>query len=153
MKSTLRLLSLASALTATLVLTVLTGFAQTKHPAYLHALTDMRIARAHLEKAMNNAKGLVPEAKAVQQLDEAIADIKKAGIDDGKDLNDHPPVDAKLDGAGLRHRAIELIDKAHGDISKEEDNKFAQGLQQRAMGHLDKAKGFVEEGLKEYHSK
>lgn len=142
-------LSLAFALTATVALTGLTSFAQGKHPAYLHSLTDMRAARAHLEKAMGNAKGLVPEAKAIQQIDEAIADIKKAGIDDGKDLNDHPPIDAKLDKPGLRHRAIELIDKAHSDISKEEDNKFAQGLQQRSMGHLDKAKGFVEEALKD----
>jgi len=32
-----------------------------------------------------------------------------------------------------------LLEKAHQDIAHEEDNNFAQGLQQRAFGHIDKA--------------
>lgn len=35
------------------------------------------------------------EAVAVTQIDEAIEEIKKASIDDGKDLADHPQVDEK----------------------------------------------------------
>jgi hypothetical protein len=124
--------------------------AQGKHPAYLHALTDLRAARGHLEKCIKiTPVGAHPEERAIQEIDAAIADIKKAGIDDGKDLNDHPPIDAKLDRPGLRHRAIELIDKAHADVNQEEDNKFAQGLQQRAFGHIDKAKQLVEAALRD----
>ena len=33
------------------------------------------------------------EQRAIQEIDQAIQDIKRASIDDGKNLNDHPPVD------------------------------------------------------------
>jgi len=117
-----------------------TGFAaaQGRHPAYLHALTDLRAARAHLERH-DGGELRHEEKEAIHQIDSAIDEIKKASIDDGKDLNDHPPVDAHMDYPGRLHRAKELLEKAHRDISEEEDNHFAQGLQQRAFEHIDKA--------------
>jgi len=120
--------------------------AQNHHPAYLHALSDLRSARAHLQRP--DAGHLRhEEEEAIKEIDRAIDEIKKASIDDGKDLNDHPPVDAQLDWGGRLHRAVELLNKAHNDISREEDNQFAQGLQQRAMGHIDKAHHEVEEAI------
>jgi hypothetical protein len=62
-------------------------------------------------------------------------------------LNDHPPVDARLDWPGRLHRAVELLNKAHNDIAREEDNRFAQGLQQRAIGHIDAARMHAEEAI------
>ena len=120
--------------------------AQNRHPAYLHALSDLRAARAHLEPP-DGGHLCHEEEEAIKEIDRAIDEIKKASIDDGKDLNDHPPVDAHLDWSGRLHRAIELLNKAHSDISREEDNQFAQGLQQRAMGHIDKAHHEVEEAI------
>src|SRR5271167_2064106 len=61
------------------------------HPAYLHALTDLRTARAHLQRP-DGGELRDQEKKAIHEIDEAINEIKKASIDDGKDLNDHPPV-------------------------------------------------------------
>lgn len=87
------------------------------------------------------------EKKAIHEIDVAIGEIKRASIDDGKDLNAHPPVDARMDWSGRLHRAIELIDKAHNDIAREEDNRFAQGLQLRALEHIDKAHHHAEEAL------
>lgn len=127
--------------------------AQGKHPAYLHALTDLRTARAHLEHG-DGGQLRHEEKEAIREIDEAINEIKKASIDDGKDLNDHPPVDAGLDHVGRLHRARELLDKAHADLAHEEDNGFAQGLQQRSFGHIDKAHHFVDEAIRtvENHS-
>src|SRR5271163_2689240 len=116
------------------------------HPAYLHALTDLRTARAHLQRP-DGGELKEQEKKAIHEIDEAINEIKKASIDDGKDLNDHPPVDAGLAWPGRLHRALELLDKAHHDVSEEEDNGFAQGLQQRAILHIDKAHHHVEEAI------
>ena len=116
------------------------------HPAYLHALTDLRHARAHLQRP-DGGELREEEKKAIHEIDDAIGEIKKASIDDGKDLDDHPPVDAKMDWAGRLHRALELLNKAHQDVSQEEDNTFAQGLQQRAMMHIDKAHHHVEEAI------
>jgi hypothetical protein len=121
--------------------------AQGKHPAYLHALTDLRAARAHLEQRPDHGELRHEEKEAIHQIDDAIAEIKKAAIDDGKDLNDHPMVDARMDWPGRLRRAMELLDKAHQDIAHEEDNGFAQGLQQRAFEHIDKAKHAVGEAI------
>ncbi len=122
-------------------------FAQGKHPAYLHALTDLRAARAHLE-VHDGGELRHEEKEAIHAIDDAIAEIKKASIDDGKDLNDHPPVDAGLDHAGRLHRARQLLEKAHQDIAHEEDNGFAQGLQQRAFGHIDRAIHSVDDAIR-----
>src|SRR5271170_3488296 len=91
------------------------------HPAYLHALTDLRDARAHLERP-DGGELRDQEKKAIHEIDDAINEIKKASIDDGKDLNDHPPVDAHMDWTGRLHRALELVNKAHNDVAQEEDN-------------------------------
>jgi hypothetical protein len=112
--------------------------AQGQHPAYLHALTDLRHARAHLQRP-DGGELRHEENEAIREIDAAIGEIKRAAIDDGKDLNDHPPVDAGLDYTRRLHRAMELLNKAHQDLEKEEDNRFAEGLQQRAFGHIDKA--------------
>jgi hypothetical protein len=138
----------AMALFCALFLTLASGIAsaQGKHPAYLHALSDLRAARAHLD--VHDGGELRHEEKdAIHEIDEAIAEIKKASIDDGKDLNDHPPVDAGLDHSGRLHRAKQLLEKAHQDIAHEEDNGFAQGLQQHSFGHIDKAVHHVDEAI------
>jgi hypothetical protein len=117
-----------------------------EHPAYLHALTDLRHARAHLQRP-DGGELREQEKKAIHEIDEAINEIKKASVDDGKDLNDHPPVDAHMPWGGRLHSALELLDKAHHDVSEEEDNAFAQGLQERALLHIDKAHHHVEEAI------
>ena len=66
-----------------------------RHPAYLHALTDLRHARAHLENLAPTHHMDKEEEHAIDEIDKAIEEIKRAAIDDGKNLNDHPPVDAR----------------------------------------------------------
>lgn len=147
MKTALRLIT--AALVVGIVASVVTLAAPApgkEHPAYLHALTDLRHARAHLQRP-DGGELKDQEKKAIHEIDDAISEIKKASIDDGKDLNDHPPVDARMDWPGRLHRALELLNKAHQDVSQEEDNQFAQGLQQRAMMHIDKAHHHVEEAI------
>jgi hypothetical protein len=73
------------------------------HPAYLHALTDLRHARAHLERP-DGGELREQEKKAIHEIDEAINEIKRAAVDDGKNLNDHPPVDRQMDWSGRLHR-------------------------------------------------
>jgi hypothetical protein len=116
------------------------------HPAFLHALTDLRHARAHLEKP-NNPQVNWDERTAIHAVDEAINEIKKAAIDDGKPLSEHPPVDVGLDHAARLHRALELLRKAKSDIEARESNNFARGLRGRAVGHIDRAINFTEQGI------
>jgi hypothetical protein len=115
-----------------------------RHPAYLHALTDLRHARAHLDRLSPSDKIDDEEQHAIDEIDKAIGEIKRASIDDGKNLNDHPPVDAHLGHKGRYHRALELLDKAHNDIAREEDDPAVHGLRDRAPHHIDEAHHIVD---------
>src|SRR5271155_4260914 len=92
--------------------------ARADHPAYLHALSDLRLARAYVTYGNAGQQG----SYVIEEIDRAINDIKAASIDDGKPLDDHPPIDANLDFHGRYHRALDLLDHAHHDVNQEEDN-------------------------------
>jgi hypothetical protein len=115
-----------------------------RHPAYLHALTDLRHARAHLDFPAATGHMDREEQRAIEEIDKAIGEIKHAAIDDGKNLNDHPPVDAQMERRGRFHRALELLDKAHNDIAREEDDPSVRGLRDRAIHHIDEAHRIVD---------
>jgi hypothetical protein len=122
-----------------------------KHPAYLHALSDLRDARAHLEHFSNDAVNQ-EEEHAIAQIDKAISDIKQAAIMDGKDIQDHKPVDAHLQRTGRFHKALELLDKAKQDVSGEEDQPDTQGLQMRVIHHIDEARRSVKHAIETVNS-
>jgi hypothetical protein len=115
-----------------------------RHPAYLHALTDLRHARAHLENMAPTYHMDKEERHAIEEIDRAIDEIKRAAIWDGKNLSDHPPVDERMDRVGRFHRAMELLDKAHNDIAREEDDPSVRGLRDRAIHHIDEAHRIVD---------
>ena len=135
MKSLARLIPVALA-----TLLSLSAFADLpgKHPGYLHALTDLRTARWFLEHQAGDAKVYGDEDVSITEIDRAIAEIKKASIDDGKDLHDHPKVDVHEHGSRLL-KAIETLKKAHDDIDHEEDNPEVRGLRHAALEHIDHA--------------
>jgi hypothetical protein len=109
------------------------------HPAYLHALSDLRSARWLIEHRPSDWAQTNSEVEAVHQIDAAINDIKQAAIDDGKNLNDKPPTDAHFDNRGRIHEALRLLRQARSDVAREEDNGYAHGLRDRAVGHIDGA--------------
>lgn len=117
------------------------------HPYYLHALSDLRAARWMIEHRPGNWQRTVDEIEAVRRIDAAIGEIKKAAIEDGKNLEDHPPVDERNDHDGRLHVALDFLRKARKDISHDEDNRFAQGLQGRAYGHIDGAINAVKKAI------
>ncbi len=120
------------------------------HPAFLHALTDLRHARAYLERP---ARPDIQwdENTAISAIDRAINEIKRAAIDDGKNLNDHPGLDANLNHRGRLQHSLELLRKAKRDIEEREDNMFAEGLRDRAIRHIDTAINFVEQAIANAH--
>lgn len=108
------------------------------HPAYLHALTDLRTARWFLNHQAGDARVYANEDMSIGEIDAAIGEIKRASIDDGKDLNDHPQVDVNEHGSRLL-KAIESLKKARADIRHEEDNPEARELRRHAFEHIDRA--------------
>jgi hypothetical protein len=110
-----------------------------KHPFYLHALSDLRTARWMLEHRPGDAAVSGQEDVAITEIDAAIGEIKRAAIDDGKDIHDHPKADGPNDRPGRLHKALELLRKTHEDVAREEDDPVTKGLRNRAVGHIDGA--------------
>jgi hypothetical protein len=108
------------------------------HPYYLHALTDLRTARGYLQRQPGDAKVYAGEAKGVSEIEGAVNELKRASIDDHKDINDHPKIDVKDHGSRLQ-KAIELLKTAQSDAGREEDNPQARGLKTRVLDHITKA--------------
>jgi hypothetical protein len=110
-----------------------------KHPFYLHALSDLRAARWMLEHRPGDAAVSGQEDVAITEIDKAIGEIKKASIDDGKDIHDHPAVQDINERPGRLHKAVELLKKVHSDVAREEDDPMTRGLRDRAIMHIDEA--------------
>jgi hypothetical protein len=117
-----------------------------RHPAYLHALSDLRDARAHLQHLASEPV-IDQEIRAIDEIDKAIGEIKRAAIEDGKNIQDHVSIDAHLSRSGRFHKALELLDKARRDASGEEDQPDTQGLQLRVIMHIDEAHHAVERAI------
>ena len=119
------------------------------HPAYLHALSDLRMARALLTRPTRDAEVKWDENRAIAKLNAAVREINEAAIDDGKPIDDHPPIDARLRHRDRIRAAIELLDRAARDIEEREDNGFARGLRGRAVGHIRDAARFSREAIED----
>ena len=107
------------------------------HPAYLHALTDLRDARWNLEHRPGDAAVSGQEDIAIVEIDRAINDAKAAAMEDGKNIYQHPQEDARLDFRGRLHHADELLRKARNDVAQGESNPQAVELRNRVIGHID----------------
>ena len=146
MKTIPKIAVIVAAIAFLLPLATQNASAQPQHPAYLHALSDLRDARAHLQRPDGGALH-DEERNAVEEINHAIEKIKKAAIDDGKNVDDHVHVDAHLPWNGRLHKARDLLDKAHHDAGEEEDNPATQGLQGRVLYHIDRAHRYVDAAL------
>ena len=121
------------------------------HPAYLHALTDLRAARHYLNDGWAWAPVRRDDDAAIREIDAAINEIKLASIDDGKGLNDPFPMDASVSPHDRFRKANELLFKAHNDLAKAEDVPQLRGLRDRAIGHVDRAHNIVDNAERTAH--
>lgn len=111
-----------------------------EHPAYLHGLADLRAARWMVDhRPADNWVQSKEELAAVNEIDAAINEIKRASIDDHKDLRDHVGAQEINEHAGRLLKAIEYLRKTRADIMQREDNGWANGLRDRAVHHIDEA--------------
>jgi len=109
------------------------------HPAYLHAIQDLREARALLDHKFNAPVHIQAAAAALPEIDAAIRDLKSAAQVDDKSLGDMPRPDPILPDAGRFHKVNELLNLARRDISQPESDPAALALQSRTQRHLDGA--------------
>ena len=108
-------------------------------PNYLHALSELRAAREHLEHFGSEPVDARAE-RAIFEIDRAINAIKREAVMSGNDIEGHSPVDTHVVRNGRFQKAMDLLDKARRDVAGEEDQPDAQELQQRVMRHIDEAR-------------
>jgi hypothetical protein len=113
--------------------------AQGRHPHYLRALSDLRLARAYLDRLTPSERLDDAQTQAVHELEKAIGEIKAASIDDGKDIRFHEPIDARILPRDRWTRAHEALDAAERDVEQEEDDNATRGLQTRIKAHISNA--------------
>ena len=113
------------------------------HPAYLHALSDLRMARAHLLERPGHGALRAEERDAVEEINRAIEEVRTAAAEDDKNPNAQPPVDLPRDWSGRLRRAMELLNQAYRDVDGFEDNPRARGMRSRALGHISRARQHV----------
>jgi hypothetical protein len=131
---------------------VLSAFAaaerRAEHPAYLQALSGLREARAQLHE-VNGDRRVASEVRlALDGIEAAIHGIKDEGIDDGKSLEDHPPIDPTWDRARRLQWVSDLLDKTRSDIAAREPNRFGRGLKRRTEAHLQSARYAMQHALR-----
>jgi hypothetical protein len=86
---------------------------------------------------------------AVEEIDRAIGEAKRAAIDDGKNPEDHPPIDRALGWEGRFRKTIELLNSAERDLSEAETNGAAAAWRNAALGNVRNAKRFVEKAMRD----
>lgn len=108
------------------------------HPAYLHALTDLRDARWYLSHP--RAAALEErERHAIAEIDRAIDLVQRAAYYDGKNVYEHPQEDAVIDARGRLRRVSELLRTARADVAQDEDNLQVRDAQIHAVERIDEA--------------
>jgi hypothetical protein len=129
-----------SVLGAAMLLTAALGSADTpgRHPAYLHARTDLRRAERLMEapEEPNVRRDL---AAAGHEAQEAIHEMDAAARWDRKDMFDNPPIDTYPDRPGRFHAIGQFLFSARRDIEREEDNPAARVWRDRAIHHIDES--------------
>jgi hypothetical protein len=112
-----------------------------QHPAYVHAMSDLRQAYWLVEhRDSRDPVAKDEEHRAAGAIRAAYQNLKDASIVDGKDIVDQPPADMNFDErSGRLHRAMDLLHDAHNEVAREEDDPAARGFKQRALVQIDRA--------------
>jgi hypothetical protein len=151
MRSLRTMVGLAAMVAAATPMTMRAQQVPGPHPAYLHALSDLRAARHYLSDNWAWDPVRHEDNAAIREIDAAIDEIKRAAIDDGKGLNDPYHIDTHLSAHDRFRKANELLWAAHNDLSRAEDVPEARGLRDRAIGHVDHAHQIVDNAERTAH--
>jgi hypothetical protein len=130
----LGLIGLAAAIAPAVVNADMPG----RHPAYLHARGNLRAAQflLRVREEPNVTRQFI---EADRQAEAAIHEIDQAAVIDHKDIDEHPPVDLRLERRDRFRKIVELLRTARADLGREEDNGRARGWRDAAYQHIDQA--------------
>jgi hypothetical protein len=112
--------------------------AHAQFPAYLHAISDLRSARAYLQMDTRpDQQG--SRDYAIKEISRAIDDMKRAAVEDNKNPWRTPPPQSGGSPSWPIHSAVKLLREARHDAETGRDAPENVGLQVRSIEHIDKA--------------
>ena len=117
------------------------------HPAYMTALGNLRQARALLERPAGAADVKWDEHTALKDIDEAFEEIRKARVDDGKPMTEHPPIESGLVYRDRLKEAEKQLHEAGQDLDSREDNFWAKKDRRRAVDAIRRAEKATHEAM------
>jgi len=124
-----------------------------QHPGYLHAMSDLRSAYWLIQhRDPSDPAQRAEEQQAMGEIYAAYQDLRQASVRDDKNIADQPPADFVWgDHGGRLHKAMALLQRAHGALDHEEDNPAARGLRNRAIAHIANAGQSVSAAMQAWH--
>ena len=139
MNSMTRLLIAVSAIVLALAFS---AAAAPDYGAYHDALGQLRTARAYIE---HPDSGVLhdQEKGAMAEIDAAITELLSVA-NDGKGPEDHPPLDSHKRWIARLNEAAKLLNKAHDNVQRENDES---GARERAIQHIGQASKFIQQAI------
>jgi hypothetical protein len=120
--------------------------AQAQRPHYLHALSNLREARELLQT--DNRPGFIGERdRAIGEIDRAIDEVRAAVRDEGRNPHHALPPQSQGDPNHPLRSALTLLNEAREDIASGVDETGYQGLQMRALRHIDEARRALDHAM------
>ena len=109
--------------------------------AFENALINLRSAHYLIDSQPNDWKKAPDETTAKNDINAAIGEIKKVGIDDGKSLKDHPLEYERItDRKSRLLKAIQLLKASEAELSKlEEPDPKKKQIKSSALLHIKQA--------------
>lgn len=109
---------------------------------YLHALSDLRTARDYIQSD-HRPHFEHDRNVAVQQINNAIDQVKHAAWDDGKQTKYAPPTHPDTDPWHPLREAVRWLDEAKKRLLEGVDRPENAGLRERAVSYVDQARQTV----------
>jgi hypothetical protein len=113
-----------------------------QHPAYLHAIRDLREARALLQYNFTNPAHIQAASSLTREINAAIRDLKNASHIDEKDLQTVPP-NKDMPPEGRFHQIRDLLNTARSDAKGTETDPSAISSRDGGLHHIDEALSIV----------
>jgi tetratricopeptide (TPR) repeat protein len=109
-----------------------------RHPNYVHARNELAQANKLLHLPEDGDVHADLHA-AIEEVDQAIAEIDRAAVLDRKAIEADPQVDTGLRCLPKYREIFHLLHAAQHNVSLGEDDPRARGLRDRARGHIEEA--------------
>jgi len=113
-----------------------------RHPAYIRARSDLRLAERIM--AIQDEPNVMRDLRAAaDRVNESIRLLDQAAVLDRKDIDDHPRVDSYPDRVGRFRAMVQLLEAAKRDLNQAEDNLSAVGWRNASLQKINEAEGLV----------